>query len=700
MARIPIYQQQLVPNAARGGGRISGGGGTGAGLQALGAGLDRMAGALERREEVDTALEGQALQMERERIETEARVWFAKSSSEADLAMTEHLQKTQQVAKPGAPGFTPDFLKSYDEYSGEAVKNAPSQLARQMMQGHLQQSREAFGRAALVWEAGERARYTGQQVDEGVQSSAKLVYGNPEWFEREIGKWTATVNGADIDEQAKEKLRDANRGTLVGAAVKGWIDQNPTAAHTILKDWSKSPGDGFYLDVNLNGRKVRVPFGMADFKQQQALVDYAEKRADELRQDTALNLRYDIQNAEAMARTGVVPTGPARTREEFSMAFKDPATAEHEWARYTTARQTASTVASLQGRSTADLLAVIQTKPNARDPNFAVTAGNQEIQARAAVEIIQARQQDPVAYAIQTGDFKLQALNPQDPAKFSDELKRRAAALPGMVEKYGKGSVLSKDETSVLTQQLELLPADRKVDQLDTIRRSIGDDAVYASMLNAMRPDSPVTALVGNIAVAGSRENARLIAMGEDLLNPTKGGKKVDGVGAKFPMPPEADLRAAWVEKVGDAYRGYPDAEATAYQAFKAYYAAVAAQKGLNDPKAGADDRIVGDAIKASTGGVARWKTDLFGNSTPSANIVLPYGMGEDVFRDRVSAEWLRLRGGLGYAKTDPGDIGLYNTGANGEYMVMSGTSWLPDKNGKPVILRITGDKSGATGGW
>jgi hypothetical protein len=260
-----------------------------------------------------------------------------------------------------------------------------------------------------------------------------------------------------------------------------------------------------------------------------------------------------------------------------------------------------------------------------------------------------------------------------------------------MSEKYGRASVLSKQEATALAQRLELMPSDQKVDQLETIRRSVGDDMVYASMLNSIRPDSPVTALVGNVAAVGSKDNARMIARGEDLLNPTKGGRATDGkgAGAAFPMPTESLMRQAWVDAVGDAYRGYPDAEATAYQAYKAYYAAAAAQRGLNDPKASPDDRIVRDAIRASTGGVMRWKTDWFGNSTPSANIVLPYGMADDVFRDRVSAEWLRIRDELGYSKTGVGDIGLYNTGANGEYMVMSGTSWLPDKDGKPVILRV-----------
>lgn len=694
MPRIPIYEQQLVPNASQGGGRESAGG-AGRGLQAIGAGLERLAEGFERREQVGFQLEQQSMQLERERIETEGRVWFAKSSSQFDFDQAKHLQDLQQTAKPGAPEFTSEYLKRYDEVAQGALKNAPSQFARNLLDSHLQRSREAYGKAAMVWEAGERSRYIGSQIDDGVRLSANLVNGNPAWFEREMGKWASTISGAQVNEAAKEKLRDLARQQLVNAAVVSWIDRAPTQALTILRDMQKTGQVQSDVSWTEGGQTYSVPVKMGTLEERLKWTDYAERRVNDMRQDIGVTLRYEIQNAEAMARTGVAPVGPARTREEFQAAFKDPATAEREYARYVTARQTASAVASLQGRSTQDLLSVIQRKPSASDPNFAVTAANIEIQARAAAEIVQARTQDPVAYAIQTKDFKLQPLDPQNPQAFSEELKRRSAALPGMAEKYGRASVLSKVEAQALAQQLEILPADRKVEQLETIRSSIGDDGVYASVLNAMRPDSPVTALVGNIAASGSRDNARLIARGEDLLNPTRGGKKTDGVGAKFPMPQEALLRQAWVDAVGDAYRGYPVAEATAYQAYKAYYAAVAAQKGLNDPKASPDERIVSDAIRASTGGTMRWKTDLFGNDTPSANIILPYGMAADVFRDRVTAEWLRVREGLGYSKTGVGDIGLYNTGANGEYMVMSGSSWLPDKDGKPVILRITGTPGG-----
>lgn len=829
MPRIPTYEQQLVPNVNPGASRAA--------RSIAGDGL-QLAG----RQVVDYA---------KEQLDTEGRIWAATASSQADLDMTAHLQEFQQAAKPGAPNFTPEFLKSYDEYAEGALKNAPSNFARNLLAANIARSREAYGRAAMVWEASERTRYTGEQIDTGVQNSAKLTYNNPDLFDQEMGKWESTIRGSAIDEASKSKLRDLARKNLAWSTVTGridrdpmgWADQNlpkPAAAaapapkpsevsqsnlaalqkfkltteqdsvlqfvasgdqdkaaflRTVLnienrgfgavrndamseagsmgpfqftastgkqyglasdadrKDFAKSAqaASKYYDDLNkryngnviamiaeynggikagraiMEGRdppakETRDYVAMARFllnevqiapteaaavqqqpqmdrgaawnlltwQEQQKALEYAERKSNEVRQQMQVDLRYETQNVEAMARTGVAPEGPARTREEFMRAFKDPKTADYEWSRYSTARQTAESVAALSTKSSADLVTIAQERPDPNDPNFAVKAANQQIRAQAAAEIVRARQDDPVAYAIQTKDFGFKPLNMQDQAAFSEELKRRSAAVPGMSQKYGKAAVLSKQEASVMAQQLELMPADRKVEQLEVMRSSIADDAVYANVLNSIRPDSPVTALVGNIAAAGSKENARMIARGEDLLNPTKGGKATDGgKGAAFPMPTESLMRQAWVDAVGDSYRGYPDAEGTAYQAFKAYYAAAAAQRGLNDPKASPDDRIIRDAIKASTGGVAKWRTDWFGNDTPSAYVVLPYGMDEDVFRDRVTAEWLRVREAAGYPKTDVGDIGLYNTGANGEYMVISGTSWLPGKDGKPVILRV-----------
>lgn len=682
MPRIPVYERQIVPNSPASAARIDASN-VGRGLQAVGAGLNDLAAGLYRREQVQE-------QAERERIETEGRIHAANATSQADLDMATYLKDAQNAAQPGAANFTPDYLKKFDEYSEGLAKNAPSEFSRNLIKAHMARSREAYGRAAMGYEAGERTRYVGSQIDDGVQKSATLVHGNPAWFEQEMGKWSSAINGAAIDPASKEKLKDGARRSLVNAAVVSWIDRQPVAALNVLKDIGKG-GDQFpEVEWSDGGTKYSIPVKLGTLEERLKWGEYAQRKVDDLRQNTSVALRYEIQNAEAMARTGVAPSGPERSREEFAVAFKDPVVAEHEYARYTTARQTASAVSSLNGRSTADLLEVIQGKVSSSDPNFAVSAANQGIRASAAAGIIQARQTDPVAYALQSGDFSLKPLDPQDQAGFTEELKRRSAALPGMAEKYGTAKLLTKQEAAFMGQQLDMLPADKKVEQLASMRSAIYDDTVYSALLNSIRPDSPVTALVGNIAVAGSADNARMIAMGEDLLNPTKAGKGTDGgKGSAFPMPQETLLRQEWTSVVGNAYRNHPDAEAAAYQAFRAYYAAAAAQKGLNNPQAGPNSQIVRQAIGAATGGIADWKPDMFGNNTPRAKVVLPYGMPEDSFRDLVAAEWDRMRGPLGYTKTDVGDIGLDNTGANGEYIVMSGTSWLPDKDGKPIIMKI-----------
>lgn len=650
MARIPIYDQQQVPSGGLSvpSSQVGAAQAVGRGLQAVGEGLRRLDAGLERRDEVKGAL------------------WAAQASSEADLAQSEYLIAKQNEAPPGADGFADQFLKDYDAYAEKALQNAPNQYARTRLQAHLAQSRELYARQALVFQAQESARYQGEQIDTGVQASSKLVTAQPELAERELGKWMLTIDQLEVPPAARAALREQARKNIAWYATVGEIDQNPAA-------WANGAPEGAGATWNL-----------LDADEQAKALRYAEGKLAEIRQESAVSIRYDIQNAEAMARAGVAPVGPPRSRAEFGVAFPDPQVADFEYARYTAARQTGEAVAAMTSKPTSELLEILQQRPDPNDPQFAVTAEAVGIQARAAAGIVEARAKDPAAYAIQTGDFGLQPIDPNDPEALAEELKRRAAALPGMLEKYGTGSVLASNEAEALAGSLAILPADRKVEQLEAIRTSVADDLVYGTVMNAIRKDSPVTALVGNIAAVGSRENARMIARGEDLLNPK------DGRGS-FPMPTESFLRQQWVSVVGDAYRGYPEAEATAYQAYKAYYAAEAARRGLNDPASGVDSEVAEMAATAATGGVMRWRTDWFGNDTPSASIVLPYGMDESTFVDRVSAEWLRIRDGLGYAQTDVGDIGLYNTGANGEYMVMSGESWLPGPDGRPVTIRVGG---------
>lgn len=511
-----------------------------------------------------------------------------------------------------------------------------------------------------------------------------LVERDPEKYGKYAKNWRSRLEDATSKALALEGQAPGGQSTTVNVPPVEVVEHAPPPAPTWMKDM---PADELFQLRQHAATEV------------QRIANDTEAANQKVLQEAQSTLRLATQNAEAQAQSGVAPSGEMHTREEFHAAFKDPVTADNEFERYNTARQTGAAIAGYKNQPTEALVAVINAPaPDPNDPAFAVKAHSQNIAQTAAAQVIKARAEDPWAYAIQNKEFGAQPINPTA-ADFGDQLKLRAAALPGMMQKYGVGAaILSKPETAMLSAQLNALPADQRVALLQKIRGSIADDSTYTNFLNTIRKDSPVTAMVGNIAALGGNiqigdqtvskdEVARRIAIGEDLLNKTKGDKAADGNRGSFPMPKEDAMRQAWVDQVGSSYAGFPEAEAHAYEAYRAYYASQAAAKGLNDPKQGVDDKIAKEAITAATGGVTEWGGHWgFG----SGKLILPYGMPASDFKDSVAASWAQISQANGYTKTTVDEIGLQPTGQNGVYMVMSGTSWLPGKDGKPIMIDAT----------
>lgn len=410
--------------------------------------------------------------------------------------------------------------------------------------------------------------------------------------------------------------------------------------------------------------------------------------------DFQTQLRAETRDAEAQAQAGVMPTSQSRTLSDFRAAFPDnQVAADQAFEAYDTARKTAVAVVEMQQKPTAQLAQVLSAEPPAgADANV---IKSHAIQSNAAQQIIKGRQEDPWAYAINNHEFNAKIIDPSSNT-FADTLKQRVAALPTMMQKYGVApSLLSKPEAAAMSAKLNSLPGDQRIQMLNQLRGAISDDQVYTGLLNIIRPDSPVTAMAGNIAQLGGTiglggvpvnkaEVARRIAIGEDLLNKVKSDKASDGNRGGFPMPKEDQLAQAFNDAVGSAYAGFPEARSHAYEAYRAYYASQAATRGVFDPKAGVDDKIAREAITAATGGVTDWGGHWYGGAQ---KLILPYGMNPSAFKDSVAANWTAIAKANGYSKTDVSEIGLKPTGQNGVYMVMSGTSWLPDKNGEPITI-------------
>lgn len=444
-------------------------------------------------------------------------------------------------------------------------------------------------------------------------------------------------------------------------------------------------------------------YDLATFEEQQQFKRYAEQQFNKLeseankqRQNIASGLELETRNLTEMVTRGVAPEGQPKTLADFQAAYQNPERASQAYAAYATAWDTASETAKFGQLPSSALVQVVQEKPPAaNDTDFAVKSNFQQVRQNAAMRIIEARAKDPWGYAQATGDFDAGVADPSKP-EFADVVRRRAAALPQMAEKYGVSnpSVLTQTEAAALGEAMSNMDAGQRINTLKSLRGAISDDGVYASLLNTLRPDSPVTVLAGNIATVGGTINlggsdvsvdkvASRIARGEDLLNPAKGSKGENGVKSAFPMPKETDMRLAWTDEVKNAYAGFPDAENHAYQAYRAYYAARAAEKGLVDGIA--DPNIQREAVAAATGGIATIDPNGLGNSY---KLILPYGMSQDVFEDKAAALWRRIGPENGYSRTTIDDVRLVPTGQNGRYIVAGPDSLpVPGKDSKPIVL-------------
>lgn len=460
-------------------------------------------------------------------------------------------------------------------------------------------------------------------------------------------------------------------------------------------------------DAQISGQREKIGspwFDLATFDEQQKFRQYASSKFNELeqaatkeRQNIASGLEIETRNISEMVSRGVAPEGNPKTLADFQRAYQLPERAAQAYASYATAWDTATTTAKFNGMSAPELMAVVKEQPpRPNDPDFAVKSNFQQIRQASAMRIMEARQKDPWQFAQATGDFNAGVADPSK-QDFGDVIKQRAAALPQLMEKYGvtKPQILTAAEAENLGNRMAQLSADDRIATLKQLRGAIADDGVYAAVLNTLRPDSPVTVMAGNIAAIGGTVSmggeqvstdkiASRIARGEDLLNPRGADKKTDGgKGSAFPMPKETDMRLQWTTAIGNAYAGFPDAEAHAYQAYRAYYAARAAEKGLTDGSP--DGGIQKEAITAATGGIGQIDPNGLMNTY---KLILPYGMPADAFQDKAAALWKRIGPVNGYTRTSIDDLRLRPTGENGKYLVTGADQLaVPGKDGNPIVM-------------
>jgi hypothetical protein len=384
-----------------------------------------------------------------------------------------------------------------------------------------------------------------------------------------------------------------------------------------------------------------------------------------------------------------------------------PIEGQQRYANYSAIAQLGNDISSMKLMPPTELDAMVAShdpKDQAGQPGYDLALKRYDALLKARDAVVTSRSSDPIAYAMQNKIAEAATLPFNEPDKLNAALANRAGVAQTMQDKYQTPyTLLTKAEATTLNQGFQKMTTQQKLAYLNTFRTALTNDKAYTSILQQIAPDSPVTAVAGNILSKNSsidvkhsftwlpwatqdehyspQDVAGTILEGEALINPTKAAQNQDGKGKTFPMPKEEDLRLQFNNVVGKAFAGNPSAADTAYQSVKAYYAGKAARIG--DVSGIANPTILKQSITAVLGGVS--------NVNGKSEVIRPWGMPEDVFTDHAKAAFDKAVADAGLIGNGYrfGLYGLQNAGGD-KYLVVSGTNYLHDKQGKPIVLDMT----------
>lgn len=339
-----------------------------------------------------------------------------------------------------------------------------------------------------------------------------------------------------------------------------------------------------------------------------------------------------------------------------------------------------------------DPLAAMTEIQSGKFGNILLSSEKAEYEKKARSEIVSQNNQkinEPAAFAMRKGYIEPEQLAYSVPEQLSEQITNRLPVLAEMNKEYGSPiEPLTKDEAAAVSQHLSEITSTERLDYLKSLRDSSGNDEIYRTVINQIRPNSPVTAWAGSFVDLDKQmttenwftkdENipagkvAERLTRGEELINPPKGEK------AKIKMPTETNLRPEFDDYAGEVYKDFPDSADEAYQAVSAYYASLSAEEG--DYSGEFDGGRYQRALKEVLGNV---------ESVNGNEILLPWGMESDQFSDAIEKGFTQTVEKHGMKNWQFDDVDFMNTGISGVYQIYNGTAPLIDKQGNPLYVDI-----------
>lgn len=633
----------------------------------------------------------------------DAIAWVSKASATDQIKWMTRLEELKLSAEPGAPEFTPNLLKEFEEYSAQALQNAPAE-ARKFYEADIERRRVYLASQALPFQSEQMRLHTVSQYGAGLEADARSIALDPTLYDESRARRLATLNESSLPDPIKAKLISDAESTMAYAAGAAMIDRDPHGAVAAMEAAARGEAvDGFRWIRQLDADRI------------QQLRTRAQTQADRI--DNRARVEQDKAEARAQRAIGEIDrqiaTGvPATTDDmlrwagmvsgtDYEQAYRELLQGQQEAQevlRMPIQEQQAYVLRRRQQQQTAG--ASTTDISNLDRIERAIEANTKMLQD-APLSWIEQRAAQPVAPV----DFALLATQ-DGVAAVGQQLRDRSDLIRGLQAQNPPGQVnmrpLLESEAQALSNAFKEGNARQKREVLGALYWAAGDADTFQGIIDQVDGLNPFMSRMARLA--SSFEQAKLVnnlfsadvvqsagdaaataIHGDEILR--AGGK--DGT-ISYPVPKDSEFVQALEDKVGDLYRGLIDGDSSgtdfpldAY-AVKAYYVGRAAQDG--SLSGDVDSDRLDQAITAVLG----VPVDFQGNG----RVLAPWGMDKNTFTNlanqSVSRELQAIEKGDILAG-NMSNIGLIGVGP-GTYVVYEvGTSKPVEdtRSGGALIIRI-----------
>ena len=209
----------------------------------------------------------------------------------------------------------------------------------------------------------------------------------------------------------------------------------------------------------------------------QVLTDaYSQATAE--RNTAQAELRTQVANSIAVTQDTGADPNPV-TRDQFIEVHGENEGGKR-FEAYTADVEQARGMYQMQSLDNAGMQAVLNSaKPIPGAPDYAEQKKRYEGLKKAALSIAKKRQDDPIAFAVQTGAYGFQTLNIGDKNTLTRQLGERAAAMPKMARQWGVNPAIFSDaEAKALTESLDKATPEQQTELLAVIADAVGEEGI------------------------------------------------------------------------------------------------------------------------------------------------------------------------------------------------------------------------------